>query len=668
MMANIRNIVQELDTNQPSRQMAMRVYPLKNQRAEDLKELLEEFFTDAGLGDAQEARQMIINFVPIDPATGQPMINPDTGVALVKQLVHQDITVSADPNTNSLMVLAPADSIDMMAMLVEMLDSVTPVTATLQVFPLLNADATEMKSLLDDLFKPATGTEGQRQLVIGGGEGGATAAVSASTATGGGVSEVVFGVDERTNSLIAAGSPSYLKIVETLVLQLDYKEIEERIVRVVHLRNAKAEDVATTMEAYFEQESQAVEEAAEGEAAPRRLQRHVTITDSGETANSLLLSYSPRMESQIISMINELDQPPPQVMIQVLMAEVTLNDRFEMGMEFALQDLLFSEGATIQQTPNGPILHGDDFDFVFGTDVGAAGSGNGLNFTVTGEDFNFLFHALQTEGRLEVLSRPSILVRDNQEATFTVGERVPTVQDIVVSSAGVVTPSVTYEEVGVILGVTPIINPDGFVNLDIAPEISAIGTSSVTVSTGVTLPTFTQRKAETSVTVKDGETIIIGGLITSQENSSETKLPLAGDVPILGWAFRASTRSTTKTELLIVLTPHVIRDPTQARAVSVHMRDQTGLNDNIRQSPLMQGLQVLPEDDQFGPIEPIRPGGTTEPYTPAPLRSDEQGPELEEYGPPVSSLTPADRNAGHDLAIGPVVTRRPQAGVAAAAR
>ena len=122
-------------------------------------------------------------------------------------------------------------------------------------------------------------------------------------------------------------------------------------------------------------------------------------------------------------------------------------------------------------------IKGPNKDVVFGTDVGAAGSGTGVTFTVTGEDFNFLFHALQTEGRLEVLSRPSILVRDNQEATFTVGERVPTVQDIVVSAAGVVTPSVTYEEVGVILGVTPIINPDGFVNMDIKPEISAIGTT-----------------------------------------------------------------------------------------------------------------------------------------------------------------------------------------------
>jgi type II secretory pathway component GspD/PulD (secretin) len=99
-----------------------------------------------------------------------------------------------------------------------------------------------------------------------------------------------------------------------------------------------------------------VEEAAgggQGEAAARQVERRVTVQDAGETQNTLLLSYSPRMESQIISMINELDQPPPQVMIQVLMAEVTLNDNLEMGMEFALQDLNFSKNAKFARGPQG---------------------------------------------------------------------------------------------------------------------------------------------------------------------------------------------------------------------------------------------------------------------------------------------------------------------------
>jgi type II secretion system protein D len=634
LMGNIRSIVQRLDTTRPAEEMALRVFELKNARAEDLSKLLDDFFKLAagGATGSKEARQLIINFAPVNAETGQPVINPETGAEVIQRLVHQDITITPDKNTNSLVVMAPEGSIDMMRMLIEMLDSVRPVTAEIQVFPLLNADASEMRKLLEELFTPkgggAAGAERRTLSLAGEGAAGAAAAPAAGATGGAGgtAAELAFSVDTRTNSLIAAGSPTYLKTVERLVTQLDTKEQDERTVRVVHLRNAKAADVATAMRDYFKEESSAVEKASKDEAATRALERQVTIQDAGKTSNTLLLSYSPRMESQIISMINELDQPPPQVMIQLLMAEVTLSDNFEMGMEFALQDLAFTENAVV--TPHNT-LEGHSFDKIFGTDLGAAGTGGGLSFTVTGEDFNFLFRALQTEGRLEVLSRPSIMVRDNEKANITVGERVPTVQDIVVSSAGVVTPSVTYEEIGIILGVTPIINPDGFVNLDITPEISAIGTSTVTVASGVTLPTFTTRKAETAVTVKDGETIIIGGLITSRETTNDNKVPLIGDIPIVGLGFRSTKKTTDKTELLIVLTPHVIRDPSQAHTISVQMRDQTGLNDNVRQNQLMQGLQVTPEEGMLGPC------------TTQPVGEQEQGPELEEFGPSVGSTPPA---------------------------
>lgn len=640
MMANIRSIVQRLDTTKTTETMALRVFELRNAKAEDLSKLLDDFFkaaTQGGQTGGKEGRQMIINFIPVNAATGKPVINPDTGAALIERLVHQDITITPDKNTNSLLVMAPEGSIDMLQMLVEMLDSVKPVTAEIQIYPLLNADATEMKKLLDDLFATKGGggtTTARRQLTLAGPEGAVAVAGPAAPGigpeAGGAPVELSFAVDQRTNSLIAAGSPAYLKIVEGLVIKLDYKDIEERTVRVVHLRNAKAEEVATSMSSYFKEEAAAVEKAAREEAAPRQLQRQVTIQSGGKTSNALLLSYSPRMESRIIEMINELDQPPPQVMIQVLVAEVTLNDNFEMGMEFALQDLNFSKNA--HTGPNG-IIEGSGHDTIFGTDVGAAGAGNGISFTVTGEDFNFLFRALQVDSRLEVLSRPSVMVRDNQEANISIGERVPVVTDVTLSATGVVTPAVTYEKVGIILTVTPIINPDGFINMDIEPEISAIGTSSITVASGVSLPTFTERKAKTSVTVKDGETIIIGGLITTNESDSENKAPILGDIPIAGNLFRAMTRRNTKTELLIVVTPHVIRDVAQARAVSVDMRDQTGLMDNVRRSPLMQGLQVTPEEQMGPPCE--QPA--TQP-SPGPAPAEELGPQLEEFGPQTSTL------------------------------
>jgi len=615
LMANVRTIVQQLDNNQTKTELALRVFQLKNAKAEDLADMLDKFFEKAASGKGDEARQMIIQFASFDP---------ETQIDALGSVVYQDITITADKNTNSLMVLAPQKHIDMMEMLVHMLDSVQPQILDLRPFRLRNADATEMKDLLEDLFdtEGKGGDEAQRQLVLGG-EGAALGGEGAAL-------ELAFAVDERTNTLIAAGSESYLKNVERLIYQLDAEEIEDRVKRVIPLRNRPSDEVAEVLSSYFDEESQIYEKAAEGESKIRQAQRQVIVQDGGEGSNTLLVSYNSRMESEVLTMINELDRAPAMVMIQVLMAEVTLDERFEFGMEFALQDLLFSEKAVIGANDT---LHGDHFDFIGGTDVGAAGTGLGFSFTMSGEDFNFLFHAMQQEGRLEILSRPSIMAQDNQEANITVGEQVPVITDVVVTS-GVVTPSVNYQDVGVILNVTPIVNPDGYVSMEIAPEISAIGTSSVSVGSGVTLPTFTQRKAETTVTVKDGETIIIGGLITNRQNDSQNKVPIIGDVPILGNAFRSTNQTSTKTELLIVLTPHVLRTPEDARSLSVSMRDRTGLNDNIRTNPLMERLQVKPDEDQLGP-DMLQPTGEQKPR---PSENDPLGPEIEELGPSVSTM------------------------------
>lgn len=620
MMAQIRTIVTKLDNNNPITQMALQVFQLKNANAEDLAKQLDEFFEKAGSGKtAKDAKTMLISF---------PWRDPDTGEEMTQTLVHQDVTITPDKNTNSLMVMAPEKHIAMVGMMVRMLDSVEPQTADIRVFYLRNADATEMKKLLEELLgagKSGSSNEERRTFVLAG-EG------MGPVASGGTSVPLAFSVDQRTNSLIAAGSESYLKIVEGLVLKLDYRDSEDRVVSVVQLRNRPSVDVAKTMKAYYEEEQQAYEQAAEGEAKLRQLERKVNIQEGGEGSNTLVVSYNQRMESQVVNMINDLDRAPAMVMIQVLIAEVTLDHGFEMGMEFALQELNFSESA---YEGNNGIIKGSGHDVITGTDLGAQGSSGlgGVSLTVTSEDFNLLVRALQVDGRLEILSRPSILVQDNQDAEITIGERVPTVQDVVVSGNGVVTPSVTYEKVGVILKVTPIVNPDGFVSMKIEPEISAIGTSTVTVSTGVSLPTFTERSAKTSVTVRDNETIIIGGLITSRESNSENKVPLAGDIPVLGNLFRAMNRKNSKTELIMVLTPHVVRTPEEARALSLQMRDQTGLNDNIRSSPLMQQLRVRPEEDQFGPDSVLKPTGEQKPRAEG---GEMLGPDVEPLGPPVS--------------------------------
>lgn len=631
---NVKLIVEKLDTNQPVMDVKMKVISLKQARAEDLADRLDKFLKGE---DQQGDVSRIISFDRFDPTLKR---------TVERSLVQRDVTIVPDKRTNSLIVLAPPESIEMLDTMVQMLDSVPVANVEINMFLLRNADAQETKDLLEELFQVGSkGTKDEnapeREIVVP--VGGPALAAPGVAGGGSGAVELAFSVDKRTNTLIAAGSPDYLLSVEQVVSWLDNLDLRNRVQHVFKLNNAVATDVAQTLEQFFQNEAQLVEQGDAKESLLRRLEREVTVR-ADEASNSILVSSSPRMETQIFEMINKLDQAPPQVMIQVLMAEVTLNDSIEVGMEFALQDLLFSEHATVDQNN---IIHGSNFDFIAGTDVGASGRGSGFNFTITGEDFNFLLHALQSQGRLEVLSRPSIMVADNQTANITVGDEVPVVTNVVFSGGGVTSPTVTYRDVGILLDVEPHINPDGYVNMHVQPTIQSIGTSSVTVATGVTLPTFTKRSADTWVTVRDGETIVIGGLITTTDTDGETKVPGVGDVPILGNLFRATNRSSQKTELLIVLTPKVIRSDRDARDASIAARDATGLLDRVRESPLMEKLQVRPSQTRLGPNEkgtttqPAAPTDESEQYgptAPEPEPDDVYGPEVDSYGPDASLI------------------------------
>ena len=275
LMRQIDKIVPKLDDARPKTEMAVKVFRLRNQNAEDFAELLDKFFEAAGAGKESEARQLIIRFTHIDPSTG---------VEMVRSLVHQDISITPDKATNTLLISAPDDHIEMMAMLIEMLDSVAPKVATVASFPLRNADATEMKELLEELFDPEQGEDGERRtLVIGGPDGAAGSPPAAGGSSSGSNLDIAFSVDRRTNTLIAAGSESYIKMVERLVLQLDYEEIDQRVVRVVPIHNKPADELAETLEEYFRSESDALESATTGEeAAVRQLERQVTVQHGGE--------------------------------------------------------------------------------------------------------------------------------------------------------------------------------------------------------------------------------------------------------------------------------------------------------------------------------------------------------------------------------------------------
>jgi type II secretory pathway component GspD/PulD (secretin) len=195
---------------------------------------------------------------------------------------------------------------------------------------------------------------------------------------------------------------------------------------------------------------------------------------------------------------------------------------------------------------------------------------------------------------------------------------------VTINSLGQPQTQVGSQQVGIKLAVTPHITPDDFVTMEIAPEISSLSSSTVQITEGLSAPVYNTRTADTFITVKNGETIVIGGLIRNEKGTSETKVPFLGDIPILGLLFKTQVNTVSRDELLIVLTPRIVRTVEDARQISIQERDIGGdIPYESKRSPLWQGLQVVtppvtPGPQQIGVEERI-PATQRATYGPAPV-------------------------------------------------
>ncbi len=636
-MVNVAEVVERLDTSAPVVEMMVKVIQLKQALADDFARLLEE--TMVGEGGADE-KAVIISFMETLP----------DGRETIRKLLRQDITVKPDPRTNSLMVIAPVDSINMLEAMIRDFDRIRPVTSEIRLFPLINSDSETMVEKLESVFNPdaGRGAEGdvRRQLVFG------TAADMELAAIG---QELRFASDRRTNTLIVAGAPRYLRMVEDLVRYLDSQEAEDRITEVYPAKFGRASDLATAVKSYIEQEIQALGDTEDQESRLRRMERQISIEAVGDPekgSSNLIIGTSRRNYQRTMELIQGLDRPEPQVMISVLIAEVSLTNNVDLGVEIAGQDLSFSKNAVVG--PNG-IIQGSNYDVVGGTSLGAAGP-LGFSFTVTGEDFNFLFHALQTDSRIEVLSRPVLMVRNGEEGNITIADKVPVVTSSQVSDTGSVNVTPGREDVGIVLTATPRISPDGYVTIEMKQEISNIG-GEIQLTSDFSQPIFSTREVTTNVTVRDGETVVIGGLIQSRDSDTQTKVPILGDIPYLGALFRSTSVQQSKTELLVVLTVDILRTDEDVRRMSVEQRDKFVLPDSVRRSPLMEGLRIRPEEEGLGP-KPLQP-----PVQPMPGQGPSEqhfGPKPRMYGPKIEPApTETTTTTAAASVYGPSILRTP---------
>jgi general secretion pathway protein D len=232
-------------------------------------------------------------------------------------------------------------------------------------------------------------------------------------------------------------------------------------------------------------------------------------------------------------------------------------------------------------------------------------TGAGL-YQVLTTDYQVTVRAIAQAGNAKILSRPSILARNSQPATITVGQSYPQVTGTTLNTSGNnITSTVGYTDIGVILKVTPYITSDGLVQMILQPQISAVDpTTFVTISTGVNANAITIRSADTVVVTPDGQTVVIGGLIQDSKSQTDTKIPLLGDIPWLGALFRHTLRSDSKTELIMFLTPRIIAAPPQLATLTEDERARSEVRKSVTEEQLDRFLDTLPvkgADPKDGP-------------------------------------------------------------------
>ncbi len=325
-----------------------------------------------------------------------------------------------------------------------------------------------------------------------------------------------------------------------------------------------------------------------------------TVSYDPETRKLIVVTDDETAEN-ISRVVTNLNRLAPQVLIKVVFLEVTYTKGLDLGVE----------GSFNKNIGNGTSASvGQVFSGLSGLSGVPAGQG-GL-YTLTGTDYTVTLHALAQAGKLEVLSRPTILARNNQQAVITVGQRVPLITGVSYTQYGQPINSYQYQDVGIILTVTPFITSDGMVEMVVAPEISNLADTTVSITAGLTngvgaagMPIINTRSADTVVVTPDGQTVVIGGLMQKLKTETISKIPVLGDIPLLGAAFRRKVSSDTKTELLIFLTPYVVQYPKQLAAMVAKERaDLRVAPQEIPADELNRYLDTLPEKGNVPPKPP----------------------------------------------------------------
>jgi general secretion pathway protein D len=497
--------------------------------------------------DANPGRgdQMVTRVVQVDNVTAAQL------VPILRPLVPQQGHLAAYPATNVLIISDRARNVERLVSIIRRIDQVSD--SEIEVIALQHASATEVVRVLSSLNRATP--------------------VAGAQAAAAGASQVLV-ADERTNSVLLGGDRATRLRMRAIISHLDTPLDSGGNTDVVYLRYAEATklvDVLTGVGKIEEQEASAAKGAARGGG-----NRGSFDIQADEATNALVITAPPDIMKSIKRVISQLDIRRAQVLVEAVIAEVSPDMARDLGVQW-----LFSGDSSGNNTPIGLInfdnvatpistVAGGVADILDGSTTALAGvpsSGTLLGFGDVNKtnSFNYaaIINALSSDTKTNILSTPTLVTLDNEEAEIIIGENVPFVTGSFTNtgaSEGATNPfqTIQREDVGLTLRIKPQINEGDALRLDIEQEVSGFSDSPVSASDIIT----SKRSIKTNVMVDDGQIVVLGGLIREEVRENEQKVPLLGDIPLLGYLFKSRSTDIDTTNLMVFIHPVILRDGT----------------------------------------------------------------------------------------------------------
>ncbi len=564
----------------------VRVIPSKDARSAPVR------VEDGQISPTDEYVTQVIRLENISAAKLIPVLRP---------LVPQQAHMAAYAPANAIIISDVAANIERIREIIERMDQ--GAVQQTEIVPLDYAVADDVVKILEELNK----TEAKKS--------GATEA------------EVLLVADKRTNSVLVSGDELERARMRKLIEHLDTPLEQAGNVKVVYLEYANAKEIAEVLTRVMQNISK-----LEADAQGKRTSNSSNATiEADENTNALIITANTAEMQSLQAVIQRLDIRRAQVLVEAIIAELELINGQDLGIEWLFRNDNGFFGSNITSDNNDDLAAAlfppdeedggggdlEDFDrsALLGALAGTPGTTLGWGQLDESLDIAIVLNALKTQTNANILSTPSLLTLDNQEAHITVGQEVPFVTGSYTGTGGTTTPNnpfqtIQRENVGITLTVTPHVNEGDSVVLDIEQEVSSLTGSLLNLVTADIITN--ERKIQTKVLAGDERTVVLGGLIKDDVQDAQQKVPLLGDIPWLGRLFRTDSISVTRSNLLIFIKPTIIRDDEELDGATaqkyryIKAQQQMRLDSGI---PFVdeEQIPVLPEwGDQIRQLEEIQ--------------------------------------------------------------